>query len=330
MHLQHERADYGYSIERTSFGFAVRGWGRPTRADAHRWARDMRRAVRGAGPPPYDVLVDVRGHAPYDHDPVISGAVRETMAWCQEHGVRRSAVVSDDPALLLLTRGLAQGAGGVYPAQRYFNALHNPRWEADARQWLATGEELHWLRPEEARAELLTLVDALAEAVALFAADGRLLRGNPALARQLGVAGGASAAAWEAALARDPLGAAVADAARPPVEQRAVAPPDGVPWRVQGRAVTGLFGPETLVLVTAAMDVRAPLTDVDLARDLRLTPREREVARLTARGASNVEVAAALGVSRATVRNHMTSVLRKAGVPNRTRLADLLAPPGRG
>jgi DNA-binding CsgD family transcriptional regulator len=342
MRLHHERADYGYRIERTTDALVVRGWGRATRADAHRWARDMRRAVRAAGPTPFDVLVDVRGHVPYDHDPVIGGVVRDTMAWCQEHGARRSAVVSDDPALLLLTRGLARGAEGVYPTQRYFNALHNAHWEADARRWLATGEEAHWLRPEEARAELLLLVDALAEAVALCTADGRLLRANPALAGLLGLAPGAGAEGWTAALARHPLGpaidAVVAALAAPrapggaepaPAAERRATLPDGAAWRVHGRVVAALFGPDPLLLVTAAADAPAAPPAADLGRDFGLTAREQQVARLVAGGASNAGAAAALGVRRATVRNHLTSVLRKTGAPNRTRLADLLRRAGR-
>ena len=50
-----------------------------------------------------------------------------------------------------------------------------------------------------------------------------------------------------------------------------------------------------------------------------LSPRELEIMQLVARGESNRQIAAELGISDQTVKNHMTSVLHKLGVPNRTR-----------
>lgn len=50
-----------------------------------------------------------------------------------------------------------------------------------------------------------------------------------------------------------------------------------------------------------------------------LTPREREVLVLVARGLTNVRVAARLGVSPATVRSHMEHLMRKLAVRSRTQ-----------
>lgn len=53
----------------------------------------------------------------------------------------------------------------------------------------------------------------------------------------------------------------------------------------------------------------------------RLTDREREVALAAAQGASNAEIAAELFLSLPTVKAHMSSILDKLGLENRTRLA---------
>lgn len=60
----------------------------------------------------------------------------------------------------------------------------------------------------------------------------------------------------------------------------------------------------------------------DLA-DRGLTPREEAVARLAVEGLGNGEIAARLGIAEHTVKNHMTRVLAKCGVSNRTQLIAL-------
>lgn len=52
-----------------------------------------------------------------------------------------------------------------------------------------------------------------------------------------------------------------------------------------------------------------------------LTPREAEVARLAAAGSSNQEIASSLAISPRTVERHITNVLTKLGLRNRTELA---------
>lgn len=54
-----------------------------------------------------------------------------------------------------------------------------------------------------------------------------------------------------------------------------------------------------------------------------LSPREMEILQYITRGASNKEIAHALGISRQTVKNHMSSILRKLAVNDRTQAAVL-------
>jgi DNA-binding NarL/FixJ family response regulator len=55
-----------------------------------------------------------------------------------------------------------------------------------------------------------------------------------------------------------------------------------------------------------------------------LSPQELQVARIAGLGQNNIEVAAALFVSRKTVEAHLTSVYRKLGIRSRTQLARIL------
>ncbi|WP_181871066.1 response regulator [Sphaerisporangium album] len=57
----------------------------------------------------------------------------------------------------------------------------------------------------------------------------------------------------------------------------------------------------------------------DTDRLAALTPRETEVLRQVARGLTNVEVAAVLGISPATVKDHVAAVLGKLGVRDRVQ-----------
>ena len=52
-----------------------------------------------------------------------------------------------------------------------------------------------------------------------------------------------------------------------------------------------------------------------------LTPRQQDVLRLLAEGMSNKNIASELGMAEATVRTHITSILRTLGVRNRTEAA---------
>ncbi len=69
-----------------------------------------------------------------------------------------------------------------------------------------------------------------------------------------------------------------------------------------------------------AMSGDAP-EDAELMRPL--TDREMEILRYIARGLSNKEIARVLDISQQTVKNHMTSILRRLAVNDRTQAAVL-------
>ena len=81
-----------------------------------------------------------------------------------------------------------------------------------------------------------------------------------------------------------------------------------------------VFGPRLagFVLDAFAGEETAPVTDEDLDS---LTPREREVLRLIARGYTYREAAQELVLSARTIETHVSSVLRKLQMSNRRELA---------
>ncbi len=84
-------------------------------------------------------------------------------------------------------------------------------------------------------------------------------------------------------------------------------------------AVSAAIGGQNWVAAPLAGILRSELlSEVSGERPAELSRRELEVLRGLATGATNAQIAARLGLSEHTVRNHVHSVTRKLGVANRT------------
>ncbi|PRX91733.1 response regulator [Allonocardiopsis opalescens] len=90
------------------------------------------------------------------------------------------------------------------------------------------------------------------------------------------------------------------------------------------RGETVLGGPAAARVVAAlrrAPAEPAPGPAAEAGGGAELSEREREVARLVGTGAANAEIARRLFITEGTVKNHISSILRKLGLRDRTRLA---------
>jgi len=67
--------------------------------------------------------------------------------------------------------------------------------------------------------------------------------------------------------------------------------------------------------------VRKPHSDGDVDAFTPLSPREMEILQFVTRGLSNKEIAVKLDISHQTVKNHMTAILNKLDVEDRTQAA---------
>lgn len=95
------------------------------------------------------------------------------------------------------------------------------------------------------------------------------------------------------------------------------ASPDELIHTIQGVHMGKLSIPASMMQVVMAKSDETGQT----TRDDELTDREVDVLRELARGRSNQEIAKVLGVSTTTVRSHVSSILRKLKLENRTQAA---------
>ena len=79
------------------------------------------------------------------------------------------------------------------------------------------------------------------------------------------------------------------------------------------------FDPSVTTRLVSALDKRS--TTEPSTVDTKLTAREVAVLRLIAAGATNREIATRLAVSEGTVKNHVSSILARLGLRDRTQAA---------
>ncbi|MEW9552682.1 response regulator [Nonomuraea sp. NPDC050783] len=91
--------------------------------------------------------------------------------------------------------------------------------------------------------------------------------------------------------------------------------------RRAGRGETVLASPIAARLVAELRRTAAPVPYGEPPEPEQLSAREAQVARLIGTGATNKQIAERLLIAEGTVKNHVTSLLRKYGLRDRTRLA---------
>ena len=317
------------TTEQTEYGFRVSARG-ALRADAVRhWMDELRAQMERYTSGRFNLLLDARGLVWDDMGAEV--IVAPALARLRDAGLDRAAVVTEAPGPLLSFRRHALEAG-LYDAQRYFCATLAPDWERAARRWVADGTDEAWTRQSERRAELALLLDALGEALMLADLQGRPLHVNPAMARLL------DAEPEQQQLRRELEMAALSGAGLARGTTRSLSQAEreagclerdvrvgGRLFRVRRSAVgDGLFGAAAAQLVTLQPLQAQPLRDEELRDRYGLTQREVGVARLLAEGCTNAEIAASLGISPFTARNHTERVLGKLGVSSRAKVAGAL------
>jgi DNA-binding NarL/FixJ family response regulator len=93
------------------------------------------------------------------------------------------------------------------------------------------------------------------------------------------------------------------------------------------RAVSGVLkGEPAYARDITGMWLRARrASTVNAERSVDLTPRQRQIVALIARGGTDKEIASALGIATATAQKHVTNILERLNVPNRAAAVAVIA-----
>jgi DNA-binding NarL/FixJ family response regulator len=111
---------------------------------------------------------------------------------------------------------------------------------------------------------------------------------------------------------------------RPTIQQALAAGADG--YLIKTDKITNIAGQLRLLLEGTGIlgtDILRKLAPVENPLLSRLTPRERDIAHLTAQGKTNKEIAGELFINEGTVRNNTVTIMEKLEVSNRTQLSAL-------
>ena len=296
-------------------------------------------AVQAAAEPAWDVVEQAfqryhgagRGSVAHESELLPRAVLRESAFYAdflRPHRILDMTVAGasfgEGPAARLHFSNRAMRSSGAAVERRALVGAVLPAFRSGLAMWRQLGAR---------RAELGRMLDALADAVVLYDAAGALLHANPAAARLLGSGADsdrlrqeAQGVAWSVgALARRGPGgptvgpSAAAHAAR---ELRL-----GTRTLVLRGALapSWLLGRDPGVLITLEVATAAPPTDAELCARYGITARELEVARLIAEGLANKQIAARLGLSFYTARNHVERVLSKLGAANRAHVVTMLS-----
>jgi DNA-binding NarL/FixJ family response regulator len=94
--------------------------------------------------------------------------------------------------------------------------------------------------------------------------------------------------------------------------------PMGLPASALRRAIAGaLKGEPAYSRAALGQQIRAVLNGKTATSHPELTPRQREIVWLIARGASDREIGGRLGITTSTTQKHVQALLRRLDVPNR-------------
>ena len=185
------------------------------------------------------------------------------------------------------------------------------------------------------RHRLVQLADLMSVGVALADGTGRIVHRNPSLVSLLSPADAAPLNRELASVATECAGVVTGFRGRsahpispffPAGRLRRKLALKGATFTLTASALArepSAYAASVAVVVERAEHVVFPEGLLRARYDL--TPREIEVARFLADGASNAAIANALGISPATARHHTEAVLAKLGVSSRARIPRLLA-----
>jgi DNA-binding NarL/FixJ family response regulator len=86
--------------------------------------------------------------------------------------------------------------------------------------------------------------------------------------------------------------------------------------------ITGMIPNPSSDVAPMAGAVESPdRPPVPVQRKVHFSPRERQIVRFIVEGCPNQEIANRMGLRLQTVKNHLSRIYRKVGVPNRVQLA---------